>query len=281
MSGRPEPPENGASASVPDLGWTAGIVRLFLESRLSALLLILSTLAGTYALLATPREEDPQIVVPFIDVFVEMPGASASEVERLLAVPFETILAEIPGVEHVYSTSSEGGLLVSARFFVSEDRERSIFKVTSAIEENRHRVPPGVTGWQIRPLDFDRVPIVTIHVFSRTLDEGALREVAQELLAMLRSVPDVGDTILIGGRPREAVVELDPARLDGHGVTVLQVAESIRAANVRVDAGSLVAMDRETPLRVGPFLDRVDELGDLLVGAVPDGRGGVSVGGRG
>ncbi len=263
-----------AAPEGPDLGWTAGIVRLFLGSNLSALFLIFSVIAGSLALLWTPREEDPQFVVAVVDVFVQMPGADAAEIERLVAGPFEAILAEIPGVEHVYSTASPGALLISARFFVGEDRERSITKVFTAIEQNRHRVPLGVAGWQVRPLDFDRVPIITVGLVSKTLEVDALREVALEVVADLRSVPNVGETGVVGGAAREVRFVLDPARLAAHGLTPLEVLRAVRGANVKTEAGALTAGDRETSVRVGRFLQDAEDLRNLVVGVAwdPDGR---------
>ena len=266
-------PDNGESGR---LGWSAGIVRLFLESKLSVLLLIGSLAMGAVALIATPREEDPQIVVPVIDVHVSMPGAGAREVERLAAAPLESILTEIPGVENVYSMSMPGGCLVTVRFYVGEDRERSLTKVFTQLEANRHRVPPGVPGWQVLPVDIDDVPIVTVALYSRTLDDAALRVVANEVLQELRSLDEVGRSAIIGGRRREVRIVLDPARVAAAGLAPLDVVRAVQGAGEAIPAGEIVSNDVRLPVRVGPFLESPDDVGRIVVG-VARGAGGTAL----
>ncbi len=257
----------------PQLGWTAGIVRAFLTSKLSALLLIGSLLLGAAALLLTPREEDPQIIVPVVDVFVAVPGASAREVELLVAGPLEALLAEMTGVDNVYSMSSRGGALVTVRFEVGEDRERSITKVFTQLEAGRDRIPPSVRGWQLRPVDIDDVPIVTVSLFSDELDDSALREVALEVLQDLRALPDVGESIVVGGRSAELRVVLDPARLASRGLAPLEVARAIGAASSQAGVGELVAAGREIPVLAGPFVKTAADLARLVVGTTEDADG--------
>src|SRR5574337_1580651 len=143
-----------------DRGLTARIVEVFITSKLSVLFLIASLLAGALALLVTPREEEPQIIVPFADVMVRFPGASAAEVEKLVATPLEAKLWEIDGVEYVYSMSRPGEAVVSVRFYVGQERERSLVKVWNKVMSNQDAVPPGVTGWTVKPVEIDDVPIV-------------------------------------------------------------------------------------------------------------------------
>jgi multidrug efflux pump subunit AcrB len=255
------------------LGWTAGVVRAFLTSKLSPLLLIGSLLLGAAALLLTPREEDPQIVVPVVDVFVAMPGASAREVELLAATPLESLLAELSGVENVYSMSSRGSALVTVRFEVGEDRERSLTKVFTQLEAGRHRLPPGVPGWQLRPVDIDDVPIVTVSLYSNELDDAALREVGLEILQDLRTLPDVGKSSVVGGRAAELSVTLDPARLASRDLDPLEVARSIGAGSAQLDAGGLVVAGRAIPVQAGPFVSSAADLAGLIVGTAEDREG--------
>jgi multidrug efflux pump subunit AcrB len=138
------------------------IVGVFLDSKLSAMLILFSLLAGGAALLVTPREEDPQIVVPLADVFVSFPGHSAAEVEQLAATPLERILYQIDGVEYVYSMARENQAIITVRFYVGQDRERSLVKLFKKINENLDVVPPGVTGWVVKPVEIDDVPILTL-----------------------------------------------------------------------------------------------------------------------
>lgn len=263
------------SAEIPHLGWSADIVRIFIESKLSALLLIGSLLLGVVALVATPREEDPQIVVPVIDVAVAMPGASAREVELLAASPLESILAELPGVENTYSMSRPGACLVTVRFEVGQDRERSLTKVFTQLEANRHRVPPGVPGWQVLPVDIDDVPIVTLSLASRDVDDAALREIAHEVLADLHALPDVGRADVVGGRRREVRLVLDPARLAAFSLASLEVLRALPGSAAASEAGSLVGGDVEIPVHAGQFLRDAADVGRIVIAVRPDASGHV------
>jgi len=150
------------------LGLTARIVDRFLTSHLSIILLLASLLGGGIALLVTPREEDPQIVVPMADVLIQMPGASATEVENLVTINLEKKLWEIDGVEHVYSISRPGFALVTVRFFVGEDRTASLVKIYNKIQSNIDAVPSGVAGWVVKPVEISDVPILTLTLYSPT-----------------------------------------------------------------------------------------------------------------
>ena len=155
----------GATDAAPAGGrhdWLSGIVRLFLSSNLSIILIVFSLLLGTAALLITPREEDPQIVVPLADVYVSFPGHSAQEVEQLVTNPLEKLLYQIDGMEYVYSMSRESQAIVTVRFYVGQDRERSLVKLFKKINENLDLVPPGVAGWVVKPVEIDDVPVVTL-----------------------------------------------------------------------------------------------------------------------
>ena len=142
--------------------FTNRIVKIFLESNLSIILILLATIVGLAALGLTPREEDPQIVVPLADVYVSFPGHSAAEVEQQVATPLEKMLYQIDGVEYVYSMSRENQAIITVRYYVGEDRERSLVKLYKKIDENLDVIPPGVTGWVIKPVEIDDVPIVTL-----------------------------------------------------------------------------------------------------------------------
>src|SRR5512144_559522 len=185
-------------------GLVQRIVRVFVTGPLSPVLLI-----GAVASVATPREEDPQIVVPMADVLVSFPGASAAEVEQLVTTPLEKLLWQERGVEHVYSVSRRDGAVVTARFFVGEDRERALVRVQSRIDANKDQAPPCVSGWIVRPVDIDDVPIVSLTLWSATLDDAALRRIAEELAARLEPTPDLSRTEIIGGARRAVRVDLD------------------------------------------------------------------------
>src|SRR3954470_7587090 len=167
--------------SMQEHHFTNKIVKIFLNSNLALILILLATILGIAALWLTPREEDPQIVVPLADIYVNFPGHSAGEVEQLVATPLERILFQIDGVEYVYSMSREGQAIITVRYYVGEDRERSLVKLYKKIEENLDAVPPGVTGWVIKPVEIDDVPIVTLTLSSRSSDDMTLRRVGEEV----------------------------------------------------------------------------------------------------
>src|SRR5262245_16522794 len=160
MSAHPSPAEGSSAKGHSD--WLSGIVRLFLGPKLSVILIVFSLLLGGAALLVTPREEDPQIVVPLANVYVSFPGHSAPEVEQLVATPLEKLLYQIDGVEYVYSMSRENQAVVTVRYYVGEDRERSLVKLYKKIEENLDVVPPGVSGWVLKRVYMDYLPIMTL-----------------------------------------------------------------------------------------------------------------------
>jgi len=256
------------------LGWTARIVKVFLTSQLSVLFLIASLLGGLFALLVTPREEEPQIVVPVADILVEAPGATAAEVEKLVATPLENLLWEIDGVEDVYTFSRPGQAVATVRFFVGQDREKSLLKLYNKMMSNQDRVPPIVSGWIVKPIEIDDVPIITLTFFPEkgsSLDDYDLRRVAEEMLARLQEVVDTSRSFIVGGRPRQVRVLLDPAKLAAHEMCALDVAGALRGQNVNLPAGAVRYQNEEIAVDVGPFFQGADEVAGAVVG-VFEGR---------
>ncbi|NLE61336.1 MAG: efflux RND transporter permease subunit, partial [Planctomycetes bacterium] len=252
-------------------GFTNAIVHVFLHSNLSLILTIIAAAMGLAALLVTPREEDPQIIVPLADVIVNCPGHSAHEVEQLVATPLEKILYQIDGVEYVYSMSQENVAIITVRYYVGEDRERSLVKLYKKMDENVDLVPPGVTGWVVKPVEIDDVPIVTLTLTSATSDEFTLRRVGEELVERLAATKDVSRTYVIGGRPRVVYVYLDPDRLQAHQLDPLAARQAISAANVTQTAGDYSRDDQVVRVEAGLAFARPEELDKLVVG-VFDGR---------
>ena len=236
--------------------FTNKIVKIFLESNLSLILILLATIVGLAALWLTPREEDPQIVVPLADVYVNFPGHSAAEVEQLVATPLEKILYQIDGVEYVYSMSREDQAIITVRYYVGEDRERSLVKLYKKIDENLDVVPPGVTGWVVKPVEIDDVPVVTLTLASQSADDMTLRRVAEELAQRLAGVQDVSRAYVVGGRPRVVQVLMDPDRMAAYHVSPLELQRAIQGANVRQTAGDFRTGDRLIRVEAGePFED--------------------------
>jgi len=255
-------------ASEPEKeGLVQRLVRASVTGPLSPLLLVISAAAGLVAVLATPREEEPQIVVPMADVFVSFPGASAEEVEKLVATPLEKLLWQVDGVEHVYSMSRRDRAVVTVRFFVGEDRERALVRLQSKIDANRDAVPPGVTGWVVKPVEIDDVPVVTLTFWSETRGDDVLRRIAEEMAARLEPVPDLSRSRIVGGRSREVRVELDPEALAAHHLSPLEVARALKGADASLAAGAFQQGDAHVPVVAGPFVGGRDEVEDLVVGA--------------
>jgi len=261
---RPEDPRHDPSH--PHHGFTNAVVRIFLHSNLSIVLIILAAAVGITSLMVTPREEDPQIIVPLADVFVGFPGHSAEEVERLVATPLEKLLYQIDGVEYVYSMSREDQAIITVRYYVGEDRERSLVKLYKRIDEHIDIVPPGVTGWVVKPVEIDDVPIVTLTLKSRTSDSYTLRRVAEEMVERLAAVKDTSRAYVVGGQPRTAYVRLDADRMAAHNVSPFEIQKAIQGADVTRTAGEFAKDDAVYRVEVGRAFSRVTELRDLVVG---------------
>lgn len=247
-------------------GLLSRLVEVFLRGNLSILLIVISLIAGAVALLVTPREEEPQIVVPLADVLIQMPGASAEEVEKQVATSLERLLHQIDGVEYVYSMSRPGMAVVTVRFYVGEDREDSLIKLYNKIAMNTDTVPPGVTGWVVKPIEIDDVPIVNITLWSERYSDHELRRVAAQVELQLQSVRNTSRTEIVGGRRRQITVQIDPERLASNNVTALQVSQVLLGANVNMRAGSFVRDNREVLVESGSFLQSAEEIGRLVVG---------------
>ena len=252
-------------------GLIATIVNRFLTSQLSVVLIILAACVGAAAVLVTPREEEPQIVVPLADVYVQFPGASAEEVEKLVATPLEKLLWQIDGVEYVYSMSRRDMAIVTVRFYVGEDRERSLVKLHNKISMNIDMAPPGVKGWVIKPVEIDDVPIVSVTLYSEIYNDHQLRRIGEEVLVRLEEVEDISRTTIVGGRRREVRVELDPERMLGMGVSPLQVQQTLQGADASITAGPFAQTNKEITVSSDSFISTAEDLEKLMV-SVYEGR---------
>lgn len=248
------------------LSFMGRVVDGFLRGNLAVLLMIISLVAGGVALLATPREEEPQITVPLADVMVAYPGGSAEEVERLVSSRLEKMLYQIDGVEYVYSMSRPGMAVVTVRFFVGQDRESSLIKLYNKIFQNIDKTTPGIAGWVIKPIEIDDVPIVNVALYSGRYDEHELYRVAEEVAGRLQHVESSSKVTIHGGRKRQIQVVLDPERMAAHGVSPLEIAGAIKVANVQMANGSLQKADREMVVESGAFLGGADDVRNLMVG---------------
>ncbi|RME04879.1 MAG: efflux RND transporter permease subunit, partial [Planctomycetota bacterium] len=248
-------------------GWITAIVEKFLTGYASMILVLFAVVVGVGAILLTPREEEPQIVVPLADVYVYYPGASAQEVEYLVASPLEKLLWQIDGVEYVYSVSKRDMAIVTVRFYVGEDRERSLIKLYNKIYSHIDRTTPGVTQWVIKPVEIDDVPIVNLTLFSRKYDDYALRRIGEEVLNRLESIENLSRTQIVGGLPRQVRIELDSEKLAGSHLTPLEVYQVLQRENISLTAGSFNRDNRSVPVFSGPFLENIDHIRNLVVGS--------------
>ncbi len=255
----------------PKIGPAGRIARSFIDSKLTPLIIVASVLLGLGAVMALPREEEPQIIVPMIDIFVQMPGAEAKEVERRVTQPMEKLLWEIPGVEYIYSTSSPGMSMAIVRFYVGEDEEKSIVRLQSKLMANMDRIPCCVTPPLIKPRYIDDVPILALTFWSENLDHYTLRRVAAEAETLVKREPNVSITQLIGGEPRRLEVRLDPVRLAAYGVDAARVASILLAANQATDAGSTPSAEGQIIVHAGGLLHTREEVGAVVLG-VHEGR---------
>jgi multidrug efflux pump subunit AcrB len=247
-------------------GLIAKLVSPFLTSHLALLLVIMSLCLGAASIMVTPREEEPQIVVPMADIYVQAPGAGAEEVEKLVATPLEKLLWQIDGVEYVYSTSQPNQTVVTVRFYVGQDRERSLVKLYNKINMNVDLAPDIVKGWVVKPVEIDDVPIVNLTLFSAQNDDHALRRIGEEVLARLSEVENISRADIAGGRRREVRVELDPGRMTGYGVSALEVQRALAAADSSVTAGQFSRLNRQFLVSADSFLTSARDVGRIVVG---------------
>jgi multidrug efflux pump subunit AcrB len=249
------------------------VAQRFLDSKLTPLLVGAALLAGVGAMLVTPREEEPQIRVPMIDVAAGLPGATPREVERRLAEPLERALWELPGIEYVYSASYPDGALVTARFTVGTEPETALTRLYGKLLANMDRMPPGATPPLVKLHGIAEVPILTLTLSGgRDAGDGyLLRQQAAELAGELKRIPDVAEVWVTGGAPREVAVTLDPQALAARGLSAAAVLGALGTSNAEAPAGSIVAADRTVPVRVGRLLRDAADVQDVVIG-VSGGR---------
>ncbi len=251
--------------------WFYRFIDKVLEGRIPVLLMLLALITGVVALYLTPREEEPQIVVPIADVLINAPGLSAGQVERQITIPLEKLLSQIDGVEHVYSVSSNDQAVITVRFYVGEDRERSLVKIYNKIYSNTDKVPAAVASWVVKPVEVDDVPIVLIALWSSDPDrysDHELRRVAEELTQRLKGIRNTNEVSLTGGRPRQIRVELDAEALAARRTAPLDVAWALQLSTRRLPAGAVRQSDREIVVEAGDFVRDADALKQLVVNVV-------------
>ncbi len=253
-----------------ELGISGRFAGKFINSKLTPLFIILTILLGTFAVVVTPREEEPQIVVPMIDIFVGLPGATPQEVEERLIRPLEKLVWEIPGVEYLYGTSSpEQGMLI-VRFKVGQDLERALTRIGEKLEHHKEKAPPGTVGPFVKNRSIDDVPIMALTFWSHQYDHYQLRRVAAQAADEIKSIDDVSELTVIGGRPRAVRVEFDPAKLAGFNLSLFELMQQLSAGNQLFGSGRTTRGDRDLLIETGSFFKTPEEVRRLVVGV----RGG-------
>ena len=249
----------------------SGLMAVVLRGGLPSLIFLASLLAGVLALQLTPREEEPQIVVPMMDVLVEAPGLSARQTERQVTIPLEKLLDQIPAVEHVYSSTRAGRVTTTLRFHVGEDRERSLLNAYNKLYSNQDRIPDVVTRWQLKPVEIDDVPILVVALSStdrKRYGDYELGRMAEEFATALQAIPQTNGVTVTGGRARTLRILLDPEALGARRTTPTDIVEALVASNRLQDAGDWVVGNAAIALQAGDVLRDAGELRQLVVNVI-------------
>jgi multidrug efflux pump subunit AcrB len=247
------------------LGPAGRLARAFIDSKLTPLIIAAAVMLGLGAVVLLPREEEPQIIVPMIDVFVEMPGASARDVEERVTKPMEKLLWEVPGVEYIYSTSSPGRSMAVVRFYVGQNEEAAIVRLNQKMFANLDLIPPNATGPLVKPRSIDDVPILALTLTSDRYDHFTLRRIAAQVHDQIKEVKDVSEVRLIGGQRRQIRVMLDEARMAAYNVAPAVLLSALQQSNQQSQAGSFASGNREFLVETGGFLKTGDEVGSVVI----------------
>ncbi|UMB54437.1 efflux RND transporter permease subunit [Lutibacter sp. A64] len=247
-------------------GLAGGIAKVFMNSKLTILLMIMFMVIGVYSSFLIPREEEPQIDVPIADVFVSYPGASSVEVESRVVKPLEKIVSNIKGIEYVYSTSMNEQAMLIVQFYVGEDIERSFVKLYNEIMKHMDQMPQGVSMPLVKTRAIDDVPMLALTLWSETYDDYQLKQVASELTSEIEKINDVAITKAIGGRNRQVRVVLDKDKMAESGLDMLSVTQKIQANNQQLTSGSFDNNNTEYLVNTGNFLTNVEDVENLVVG---------------
>lgn len=249
------------------LGISGKIAGAFIQSKLTPLIILASIILGLFATFVTPREEEPQIVVPMADVFVQYPGASAEEVEARVTKPMEQLISEIPGVEYVYSIIRPGSNLTIVRYYVGQNAEASIVKLNTKLSANYDKIPQGVSQPLIKMRSIDDVPILALTLSSKSKYYSGyeLRRIGAELADELKKDKDVSEVSIIGGQKRQVRVTFDPAKLHGYNLSSYQIIQSLQKSNFMLNSGKAQSGNEEFIVDTGGFLKDSNEIGDLVV----------------
>ncbi|ADC89432.1 acriflavin resistance protein [Thermocrinis albus DSM 14484] len=248
-------------------GIAGRLANYFIDSKLTPILVIVSLALGLFAIVTTPKEEEPQIVVPMIDIMISYPGATPEEIEKRVVFPLEKKLWELKDIEYIYSASMEGQAIVTARFYVGTDPVKALVDLNTKMMSALDLAPPGVIlPPLVKPKSIDDVPILTLTLWGKNYDWYSLRRVAATLENEIKKVSNVADVFIVGGRPREMRVILDPQRLEAYRISPLYVAQVLKSANAQMLSGDLLRADKVFLLRTGNFLQSKEDVENIILG---------------
>jgi multidrug efflux pump subunit AcrB len=247
-------------------GISGKIANIFINSKLTILLMVALMAIGIYSSFLIPREEEPQIIVPMADVLVGYPGASPTEVESRVVKPLEKIISDIKGVQHVHSIAMNGQSMIIVQFYVGEDTERSYVKLYDELMRHQGMFPPGVTQPLVKTRSIDDVPMLGLTFWSENYNDFQIRQIAEEVTSEIEKVKDVSITKVIGGRNRQLKVVLDKDKMAENGIDALGIMQMIQANNSSSQSGSFVQNDQEYLITTGKFLTSAEDVENLVVG---------------
>lgn len=249
-----------------EIGIAGKLAKGFIRSKLTPIIIAASVFIGIGAVIMLPREEEPQIIVPMIDVMVQMPGSDAKEIESRVTGPMEKLLWEIPGVEYIYSRSAPGMSMATVRFMVGQNEEDAIVRLNQKLMSNLNLVPPGASMPLVKARSIDDVPIMAVTLSSSTSDHFALRRVGAQLAEKLKEVDDVSDVTIIGGQRRQVRVLLDQGKMSSRGLAPATIIPMLQQSNRKLAAGTMSSGNNEVLLETGDFLGSSDDVGRVVVG---------------
>ncbi|MBV5311603.1 efflux RND transporter permease subunit, partial [Chromatium okenii] len=273
-----QPPQSAFRTDDEYLGLAGRAAKFFIRSPLSPLFYVAMLMMGLLGLLMTPRQEDPQISVPMIDIMIDYPGASAQQVANLATQPLERIMSEIPGIKHVYSASQRGQGIVTIEYEVGQKMGPSLVKVNDKLASNMDKIPPGMSPPLVKSKGIDDVPVVTLTLWSKDLDkdgvpdvdDGQLRLLAQDTLQAIKQVKNTGNAFIVGGRHEQVTINVSPEKLAGYQISLDQVAQTLKSANAEATAGGVEASGSHFSVTTGAFLTSAEDIKRLVVGTFND-----------
>jgi len=246
-------------------GMAGKIARAFVNSPLTPLLVLASLLMGLFAVLTTPRDEEPQIVVPMIDIMVPVPGSQAKDIDKMITKPLEKIMWEIPGVEYVYSYAGDGFGITTVRFYVGSNPEDALVRLYSKLNSNMYRMPPGTMQPIVKPKSIDDVPILSLTFYSNKYSSYEIRRFVEQIEDELKQLTNVSETTIIGSKPKTVYLYFNPAKLNAYNLMLPQVVQSLQQANFTLPSGEFDENNYRVKVRTGEFLKTIEDVKNVVV----------------